>query len=330
MDTLIFIYDGMSSSAHPSSITTHRLVEIPTDAKSPVIDPFRYYPDTPISSLSQSIPQEYKQQLLTLLTRNPNTSIVADLVHSHRDAQGNVILGGPVANRPWEWAEHLGEPSPEDEDDRNRFQARHLVKNSGSVSLESFAARLTGDSIVRNLVSLEDPRMEDDLRSFEDGLASESVFARDWRETRVVLDVQGVADHIQRMKVEGGGGEDRRPIYGGGRSTQGTPRGSPAPSTLSRSSGRGSSRRHQSPGQASTVYHRMSNSTIGDTIDMDSMSNLGSRMASGSSKRKTAEDDEVEIVEGVVPGKRAKTAKLPPQTANVTTVGKSRSGLRRK
>lgn len=288
----------------------------------------------PASSLPLSIPLEFKKQVLTLITRNPSTSIVTDLVHSYRDSQGNLILGGPVANRPWEWAEHLGDPSAEDDDDRARFQAKHLVKNSGSISLEAFGGRLTGDSIVRNLVSLEDPRTKDDLRSFEDGLFAESVFARDWRETRVVMDLEPVTDHIQRMKIDAASGVVARPLYAGGmRSTPGTPRGSPAPSVVSRSSGRASSRRHQSPGPgpSSTVYHRMSSATLGDAIDVDTVPNIGSRTASGSSKRKTAEDDEVEIAEGPIPGKRARTSKVPQQSgSSATTAAKTRTMTRKK
>ncbi|KAJ3504486.1 hypothetical protein NMY22_g17908 [Coprinellus aureogranulatus] len=306
MDTLIFVCD-----------------EIPLEAKSPTVDPFHYYPDMPISSLPTSMPQEYREQILTLLTRNPSTSVVTDLVYSYRDSQGNVVSNGPVVNRPWEWAEHLGDPSPEDEDERSRFQAKHLVKNSGSISLEVFGARLTGDSIVRNLVSREDPRMEDNLRTFEDGLSSESVFARDWRETRVVTDLKPVTEHIQRMRIEGGE-EVTRPLYGTGeRSNQGTPRGSPAPSMMSRSSGRASTRRYQSPSQGSTTHHRMSNSTMGDPMDLDNIPNVASRRMSGSSKRKPADDDEVEIVEAHVSGKRARTS-------TTATTAKTRGNLRKK
>ena len=304
------------------------------------------------------MPPEYRNQLLTLITRSPATPITANLVHTYRDAQGSLVLGGPVANRPWEWVEHLGDPSEQDdlvsnkdnartkdERDRERFRTKHLVKNGGSLSLETFGARLTGDSIIRNLASREDPRVEDDLKAFEDGLSSESVFARDWRETRAVFQKMSIEEtegpegtgggqpgHLGAMTMAAGA-FPHHPIQvtklSGG---SGTSRGSPAGSLISRSSGRGSSRRHQSPSQASTsnTYHGPSGSTHGEPIEVDNMSTVGpARKASSSSKRKTAvqedDDDEVEIVEGPsIPNpnsKRARTEKV---------AGKTRTSMRKK
>ncbi|KAF6760086.1 hypothetical protein DFP72DRAFT_1031563 [Ephemerocybe angulata] len=316
MDTLIFIYD-----------------EIPVDPKALTSDPFKYYPNISPNSLPPSIPTEYRKQILSLLIRSLPPSITSNLVHSYRDPQGNLVFGGPVSNRPWEWVENIGEASPDDEDDRERFQSKHAVRNSGSISLEAFGARLTGDSIVRNLVSLEDPRVDDDLRSFEDGLSSESIYARDWRETRVILNgIEPVTDHIQRMQI---GEATSQPFNAGSlrSDNRSTPKGSPAGSVVSRSSGRASSRRHQSPSQASTAHHRLSNSTMGDVIDVDSMSTVGSRRGSGSKRKTTAEDDDdIEIVDGPIPGrggggKRARSSKVPAQTA---TAGKTRTSLRKK
>jgi mediator of RNA polymerase II transcription subunit 12 len=286
------------------------------------------------------MPSEYKKQILSIITRNPPSRVVSNLVHSYRDPQGSLVLGAPVANRPWEWVEYLGEPNATDEIERERFETKHSIKNSGSISLETFGARLTGDSIVRNLVrSVDDPRVEDDLRSFEDGLASESVFARDWRETRVTVNVEPVTNHIQRMKIDGDHHHSAprqfypNPVKSDGKST---PKGSPAASIVSRSSGRDSSRKHQSPSQASGTgtYHRLSNSTMGETMDVDSMSTVASKKPS-TSKRKTAveDDDEVEIVEGPVPNEGPGTSKRPrtSQTGSKTTTAqKTRASLRKK
>jgi hypothetical protein len=51
------------------------------------------------------------------------------------------------------------------------------IRNNASLSLELFAARATGDSV----------RSERNPRGFHDALGSESVFARDWAETRIQL-----------------------------------------------------------------------------------------------------------------------------------------------
>lgn len=312
-------------------------LEIPMDQRGLSVDPFRYYPDMPATSLPSAMPPEYKKQILSIITRNPNSPIVANLVHSYRDPHGSLVFGAPVSNRPWEWVEYLGETSTSDENDRERFESKYIVKNSGSIPLETFAARPTGDSIVRNLVrSVDDPRVEDDLRTFEDGLASESIFARDWRETRVTVNLEPVTNHIQRMKLDGEHHSTPRQFYSNPLKSDGrsTPKGSPAASIVSRSSGRGSSRKHQSPGQPSGTYHRLSNSTMGDTMDLDNVATIGSRMAN-TSKRKTVveDDDEVEIVEGPIASDANSASKRPrmSQTASKTTIAqKPRTSLRKK
>ena len=117
-------------------------------------------------------------------------------MHVHRDASGHLAYGTPVQNQPWEWVENLGEPAVEE--DANRWWEGPF-KNASSLSLELFAARRTGDHIprpIRNTTTTtttkrdsdherDDMRLEGDLRSFEDGLSAESIYRRDWHETRL-------------------------------------------------------------------------------------------------------------------------------------------------
>lgn len=237
--------------------------------------------------------------------------MVTDLVNAHHDAHGNTVYGLPVINKPWEWTEHIGEPSLDlkeedrDREEKDRYNLKNLVKNSGSISLDHFAARLTGDVIKEDMLNVGEGQMEGCLRSFEDGM-SESLFARDWRETR--RGPQSTSETFGHSRAE----YDVEMLLPSdtGKMQQGS-RASPASSTVSRSStqGTGSSlRQKQSPSQ--TIHSRAS--TVHEVIDVDSMA-TGSSSAKGkdSMKRKTApvSDDEIEIIEGPVASRSGQTAK---------------------
>jgi mediator of RNA polymerase II transcription subunit 12 len=290
------------------------IVEIPPDAKLVAYDPFRNYPQISSSDLPIDMPSEYRSQLRYLLPHSiPNTA-VADLMSAHRDATGALVPSGPLVNRPWEWVENLGEPAtldPKEEakerEEKERLKTRYLVKNSGSLSLDAFLARVTGDGVISGY---DDPREDANVRSFEDGLSAESVFKRDWRETRVYPDGCVLPTRSGARGEEDGGSSstglmrpERRP-----------PRTSPASSVFSRASGQASGTGSSLSLRTSPGQPRGSSPSASEPIDVDAIftANAGGTTASRSEKRKAeaVSDDEIEIVEGPVNIKtRPKAAK---------------------
>lgn len=311
---------------------SHHFTEIPSDAKAVPFDPFRNYPDLPISELPPDLPTEYRTQLISLLPHLPAAASVLNLVTTHRDSNGNLIYGSPVINRPWEWIENLGEPSnPEskegrERDEKERLKTKHLVKNSASLSLELFGARMTGDGILPTTPELS-PRTEGNIRAFEDGLSAENIFKRDWRETRVELEPELLSGNpMTRLRGETDHeGSGSTVLSGGARSERRlTPRGSPASSIVSRSSARGSTASmRQSPGQLSG--HKQSNSSIGEPIDVDSIPTGSSSKRAPPKRKATAisvSDDEVEIVDGPHPMRPTAAKKPKVKTAAKTKAKK--------
>lgn len=286
--------------------------------KALTFDPFKNYPQSPSSGIPLGVPPEYRDQLRSLVLHQAN-SVVSQLVNAHRDAEGKLSHGVPVVNRPWEWIEYLGDTTvldpkemEKEQSEKDKLNSRYLVKNSGSISLDSFEARLTNEGIPQNMDDHGDSRMETNLRSFEDGLSSESIYKRDWRETRVELEVEAlVGGAVGKMK--GGEGLDLNSgLASSSTLTQAkadrrtTPRASPASSIPSRASAHHSggslaSLRH-SPGQ--TSMNRLSTSTISEPVDVDALPTT-STSRKGPGKRKAVappSDDDIEIIEGPVPG----------------------------
>lgn len=287
------------------------LDEMPFDPKAVPFDPFRNYPNKPSSDLPLDLPGEYHEQLTSLLPQFPAVPSVSNLVNYHRDVAGNIDYVTPVVNRPWEWVENLGDPTPiepkgdEREGEKIALKARSLVKNSGSLSLDTFDARMTGDGILRSLrEEVVDMRTEGNLRIFQDGLAGENIFKRDWCETRIPLDAKVIprptAGRVGGELVQEVGGIAGNPSNS--RERRMTPRGSPSSSVVSRSSARASTASiRQSPRQG--LVHKRSSSATSDVIDVDSVTtNSLSSNRGCSSKRKaaaiTVSDDEIEIIEG--------------------------------
>ncbi|KAF5322492.1 hypothetical protein D9619_001365 [Psilocybe cf. subviscida] len=303
--------DHLDLNVYPQVIDTLLAVydELPSDHKSIAFDPYKYYSNASADDISPEMPPEYYNQLLSLIQRRPQYSVVTNLLFAHHDEAGNTILGTPVINKPWEWIENIGEPTPDPKDEaarqrreRDDVASRYSIRNAGSISLDHFAARVTSDGVRPNLRS-DDERglMEGRIRGFEDGL-SESVFARDWRETR--------RDALQHAEMTHDNAHSpRRDHYEMGEvhmvvDAVGKMRASPTSSIVSRGSstqGTGSSLRQahhqfQSPLQGtSSVKH--------EVIDVDSMQIPEKRKAGGVS------DDDIEIVEGPVPvSKKQKVA----------------------
>lgn len=267
------------------------MVELHSQSKSSSPDLFKHYPNISEDEIPNDIPAEYYRQLCTLLPHLPPNKLVKDLVHAHRDASGNLVYGAPVQNRPWEWVENLGEPATEE--DPHRWQ-QGPFKNASSLSLEHFAARRTGDHITQpirmhDVHDSDAMRLEGDLRSFEDGLSAESVYRRDWRETRLEAYRDGEPDGAPTERLDEAGSLPIFATHNRSGSTGGSRRASPASSVKSRGSARGSSVR-PSPGST----NRMSTVTMSDIVEEGTGSGV---------KRKAGSDNEVEIVEGPVPAK---------------------------
>ncbi|PFH52051.1 hypothetical protein AMATHDRAFT_57831 [Amanita thiersii Skay4041] len=274
------------------------LDEIPLDTKFG-FDPFRHYPDYAVADVPIDIPLDYRKQLLALLPHLPPNNSVADLVTTSWDQSGNQIHGAPVVNRPWEWVENLGElpivemkEEQREREEKDRMLGKRPFKNAGSLSLELFNAKITGDGLLPGTAEGE---VLSAVRSFEDGLSVESIFRRDLRETRVhpddggalfspsvrvTEDVVGDIEMAVSAFASGGSRTERRMIQ----------KSSPASSVASRSSAWMSSGK-QSPG-------------YGRITDSASEAENNSTRSGMHSKRKldamSMSDDEIEIIEGPV------------------------------
>ena len=119
------------------------------------------------------MPLELKHQFRTLLPYVAINPAVRNLFYTSRQPDGTLIYHGPVQNRPWEWTEYLGDDNPDE------------FKNSGSLSLELFDAKLTGDHLLDSKGLSE--RAGSSLLSLRNDVVYENIFERDWREGRVPL-----------------------------------------------------------------------------------------------------------------------------------------------
>ncbi|KAJ3781694.1 hypothetical protein GGU10DRAFT_98188 [Lentinula aff. detonsa] len=273
--------------------------EMPVELKMGNFDPFQHYPDIPLSSLPPDIPFEYRKKILSLLPNLPGVASVQNLSNAHRDANGNIHIDAPVVNRPWEWTENLGELAGDSSQGRE-------VKNSGSLNLLNFGARLTGEGRIPEAYK-NDARVQENLRMFEDGFSAESIFQRDWRETRVKASVEDLlGTEGSRSKMD-----EYVPMSAVTHGRNGKRKGSPAMSVSGASRSSGVSIR-QSPGRG--ALHRRSSSTNSDIIDVDAIPSMAAGSSSRGKRKAVVEsDDDVVFVEGPVPvqakGKKVKTTK---------------------
>ncbi|KZT00461.1 uncharacterized protein LAESUDRAFT_666096 [Laetiporus sulphureus 93-53] len=283
LDTLYFVLD-----------------EIPSDPKLTTLDPFYRYPNLEPRSFSPDMPLEYQSRLRALLPYTALNATVSNLSYATRDPSGALAITQPVQNRPWEWTEYLGDIPPGEANLRHedRPEERLPLRNTASISLELFGTRQTGDHIVH---VTEDSMTEATIKTFQDNLSSESIFMRDWRETRVFDD-----EVISKSRSEN---EDDPPMSSAfataqspsqtqsERPSSSSRRGSPA---LSARSGRASlpnsgSSIRQSPAQQHPLS-KLSASTASEPIDVDA---FDISAVAGGSKRKQVDDDmDVEVVEG--------------------------------
>ncbi|KAL4074347.1 hypothetical protein J3A83DRAFT_4509821 [Scleroderma citrinum] len=286
--------------------------ELNTRSKSGATDPFKFYPKILGSDLPPDTPPDFYTQLCSLLPHLPPNSVVKDLVHAHRDSSGQLIYSSPVQNRPWEWIENLGEAASDDSLPR---LPESTIKNVGSLSLELFAARQTGDHILSTSLSPNkdshahtNKRLEGDMRSFEDGMTAESIYKRDWRDARLEAHRDVHAGPTEGTSGEGIDdiGPFTIPI---GQTRSGSRRPSPASSIRSRGSAHGSiASTRQSPG----IGTRVSLSTVGESME-EAAAGTAMEVEVIGHKRKADSDDDVEMVEGVAPGKARKVKGVKPR-----------------
>ncbi|EPQ57624.1 hypothetical protein GLOTRDRAFT_137894 [Gloeophyllum trabeum ATCC 11539] len=286
----------------------------PVDLRSQTVDLFRLYPQISLSDLPPDMPPPFRVRVRSLLPYVNLAGPVENLAYASAEPSGSGDVPEsqlvPVQNRPWEWVEYLGDPitlDPKEEEkekqERERLRARQLVKNTTSLSLELFGTQVTSDRAVH--VNDADSRLEGDLRSFQDGLWGESIFKRDWRESRVQL----VGSGAGRSKSE----EDEDGTAAAGMTSslhvsekrkQGSRKPSPASSVVSRSSAHPS---HHSGSRSTTPTRRsVVGSSMSEPIDVDSVA-----VSVGASKRARDQDgdDEVEILDTVPSGSKAKKAR---------------------
>lgn len=267
------------------------------------------------------MPPEYRKQIFTLLVQSVWPSVVTNLQTTNHDNQGNVVFGAAVANKPWEWIENLGEPTIPDtkeeersKEDRDRPYLKHVVKNSSSISLDHFDARLTSEGRKQSMQDDSTGQMEGCQRFFEDGI-SENIFIRDWRETRWESD-PSLETGQSRLQGE----SSLETVHMSDMAKSQISRASPPLSVASHSSTQGTSsslrkQHHHSPSS------RHSGSTY-EVIDVDSLPTTSSSLkGKDSMKRKASgtisDDDEIEIIEGPVivhsthVAKKTKAGKAP-------------------
>ncbi|KAG2121417.1 hypothetical protein BD769DRAFT_1629455 [Suillus cothurnatus] len=272
LDTLYFLIDDLFLHSKTSSP-----------------DLFKYYPTKLQSPHLHSLPSSHRVRLLTLFPHLRPNAVVQDLAHAHRDSTGLLVYGAPVQNRPWEWIENL------DKDDG-------IIRNNASLSLELFGAKATGDHLI-GYVHDEERCMPTRLEGvFEDQLTAESVFRRDWRETRLP------AHSDVRAGVRGVGEESDElgtlPAFG--LQKPGSRRASPASSVRSRGS---VSSVRRSPGSLS------GNRSAVSTREGTGESGIGPDPAAERKRKASAsvdDDDEVEIIKGPVPA-NPKKLKVKPK-----------------
>lgn len=277
-----------------------------TDTKPLGNDLFKHYPDFKLVELPADMPRIYQQQIRFLLPYVPVNDAVADLVYVWRDPDGHLVYGPAALNKPWEWAENIGDASSSSDDlEGRRTMQLTAIKNSGSISLDLFGAAGKGEM----LVDYEDEHVMANMRSFHDSIASESIFTRDWIESRLSFD----DDPSAGARVARGEDDElgSLPTFAGA---------SPAPSTRSRGSGPNGS---APPSRFHSPFSRVSGATMSEAIDVDaltgsaSVSSTAGRHTTGKRKASSlreGSDSDIEIVDGpLIPQSKGK-GKAPAKT----------------
>jgi len=285
-------------------LTRAQLLELSsTDPRSMNYDPFHNYPDFKLSQLPPDMPLELKHQFRTLLPYVAVNPAVRSLFYTSRQPDGTLVYHGPVQNRPWEWTEYLGDDNPDE------------FRNSGSLPLELFDAKLTGDNLLDSGGLSE--RAGSFLRSLRNDVVSENVFERDWREGRVPLQTGSPPEYGSRLGANDEEDEDANSkVQRGQQNSRGA---SPASSILSRISAAS----FRSPSVSSQLSRRAGST---DVIEVDS---LASTSSTRTQKRKATQEideddgDEIQIIDNPDPSSFKKSS-----TKGKSTASKSRGKKR--
>lgn len=252
------------------------------------------------------MPLELKHQFRRLLPYVEINPAVRNLFYTSRQPDETLVYHGPVQNRPWEWTEYLGDDNPDE------------FRNSGSLSLELFDAKLTGDYLFSSKGLSE--RAESSLLSLRSDVVYENIFERDWREGRVPFHTGTPPEYGSRLGGNDEEGEDAGPKVRGGQ--LGSRGASPASSIRSRISAAS----FRSP-SVSSQLSRHAEST--DVIDADSLPSTGStrtqkRKASNEIDEEGGSGEGVHIVHKPDPG----TFKKKVGARGKSTASKSRAKKR--
>lgn len=249
---------------------------------------------------------ELRQQFRTLLPYVAINPAVRNLFYTSRQQDGTLIYHGPVQNRPWEWTEYLGDDNPDE------------FKNSGSLSLELFDAKVTGDHLLDTRGLSE--RDESSLLSLRNDAVHENIFERDWREGHVPLQAGTPPEYGSRL-----GGNDEDDEDGSSKVQRGqlNSRGaSPASSVRSRISAAS----FRSPSVSSQLSRRAGST---DVIDADSVPSTSSnRTQKRKASNEIGEGDEDEERVQIIDEPNPSAFKKRSGTKGRSTASKSRTKKR--
>lgn len=298
--------------------------EFPIDTRQLTVDLYQHCVRFDPSEFPPSMLSENRELASTLLTYTPQNQPTDGLAYATRDSDGALHISSAVQARPWEWIENLGDLPPLDTkekqkevEERERSKAKYIVKNNTSIPLDWFGAKLTGEGIRKTGAESKKGDIGERMKSyFEEDLAAESIYERDWRERRLWTD-QRTGGRDKGEGIGEGQGTNKR------RGTPGSHRGSPAlsihttvgsRSTRSGPPSASSSRRTQSPVIASR----------GEPMDVDqpAVSNTRSGKRKASAVDVADDDDDVVIV-GESSLRKGKGKTTAGKTASKTVGGKT-------
>ncbi|THH02580.1 hypothetical protein EW026_g328 [Hermanssonia centrifuga] len=272
--------------------TLHYLLdEYPPDPKATTFDIFHNYPHFELHSLPSDMPFDYRQKIRALLPYVAPNASVANLAYASKDALETNLT--PVQNRPWEWTENLGDRlAPEANDDKADEQT--AVRNSASLPLELFSARPTGERIISSSSTGFNSRVEGEMRTLQDASSSESALKRDWRETRVSPEraISGPPrkaeqeDEVGAMPTFNNSNNNSNNAKSPSEYRAASRVASPASSVRSRGSVQPPVSLRQSPASLLGLT-RLSGSSVGEPIDVDSLDIPASTSTSHNREKRT-------------------------------------------
>jgi hypothetical protein len=239
------------------------------------------YVELNVSEIPPHFPDAHRRRLTPLLSFVPHEHYTDDLVHLDSE---QCVAAPFMQARPWEWLDQA-ELHPE--------SLSKGVKNNTSIAFDTFNTKMTWDHVIEP--GKEEPEVNNVLATFQDSLHSEPLFERDWRETRLVShELSTPASREPGIIASATKGSEGGSLV----------HGSPAASTLSRSSGASSvGSWKQSPSQRAP--------SIGSVVEADSIPSIAEGTRAG--KRKAAaETAEANVTQAA--GKRPRGGKTTKTT----------------